>query len=95
MRVVRELWELTVDEADEATASRGAKGVFAGAGRLLASVGFRGRGLLRSGRSMGILQGGAGYCVGSGRRMQRGLMALGAGKAMGGMRAKGGVDDGC
>jgi hypothetical protein len=55
LRVVRVLWELTVEEAVGATASRGVKGVFAV--RLLASVGFSGRGLLRSGRSMGILHG--------------------------------------
>lgn len=72
VRAVRVLEELTVDEADEATASLGVKGVFAGAGRVLASVGFSGRGLLRSVRSMGILQGGGatvwdggGWCRGS------------------------------
>ena len=53
LRAVRVLWELTVEEAVGATASRGVKGVFAV--RLLASVGFSGRGLFRSGRSMGIL----------------------------------------
>ena len=54
VRVVRVLDELTVEEAVGATASRGVKGVFA-AVRLLASVGFNGRGLFRSVRSMGIL----------------------------------------
>lgn len=54
VRVVRVLDELTVEEAVDATASRGVKGVFA-AVRLLASVGFNGRGLFRSVRSMGIL----------------------------------------
>ena len=63
VRAVRVLEELTVDEADEATASLGVKGVFAGAGRVLASVGFSGRGLLRSVRSMGILQGGGLSCA--------------------------------
>jgi hypothetical protein len=62
LRAVRLLEELTVEEAVGATASRGVKGVFAV--RLLASVGFSGRGLFRSGRSMGILQ-----CV---RLLQRG-----------------------
>jgi hypothetical protein len=56
LRAVRVLWELTVEEAVGATASRGVKGVVF-AVRLLASVGFSGRGLFRSGRSMGILQG--------------------------------------
>jgi hypothetical protein len=56
LRAVRVPWELTVEEAVGATASRGVKGVFAV--RLLASVGFSGRGLFRSGRSMGIL-----HCV--------------------------------
>lgn len=55
LRAVRVLVELTVDEAVGATASRGVKGVVF-AVRLLASVGFSGRGLFRSGRSMGILQ---------------------------------------
>ena len=57
LRAVRVLWELAVEEdgAGGATASRGVKGVFA-AVRWLASVGFSGRGLFRSGRSMGILQ---------------------------------------
>jgi hypothetical protein len=55
VRVVRVLEELTVEEAVGATASRGVKGVFA-AVRVLASVGFSGRGLFRSVRSMGILQ---------------------------------------
>lgn len=54
VRVVRVLDELTVEEAVGATASRGVKGVFA-AVRLLASVGFNGRELFRSVRSMGIL----------------------------------------
>jgi hypothetical protein len=55
VRVVRVLDELTVEEAVGATASRGVKGVFA-AVRLLASVGFSGRELIRSVRSIGILQ---------------------------------------
>jgi hypothetical protein len=94
VRAVRELEELRVDEADEATASRGVKGVFAGAGRVLASVGFSGRGLLRSVRSMGILQNrvdtvrdGGGWCRGS-------SWPAGARQWAGG-EPKGGVDDGC
>lgn len=54
VRAVRVLEELTVEEAVGATASLGVKGVFA-AVRVLASVGFSGRGLFRSVRSMGIL----------------------------------------
>jgi hypothetical protein len=57
VRAVRVLEELTVDEAVGATARRGVKGVVVFAAvRLVASVGFSGRGLLRSGRSMGILR---------------------------------------
>ena len=54
LRAVRVPGALTVEEAVGATASRGVKGVFAV--RVLASVGFSGRGFCRSGRSMGILQ---------------------------------------
>lgn len=83
-----------VEEADDATASRGVKGVFAGAVRLLASVGFSGRELFRSGRSMGILHGIGviDWDIGGGCR---GRSWPAGGEAMLGLLAKGGVDDGC
>jgi hypothetical protein len=57
LRVVRVLCELLVGVAEGAAASRGVMGVFAV--RLLASVGFSGRGVFWLGRSIGIL-----LCVG-------------------------------
>ena len=57
-----------------ATASRGVMGVFAV--RLLASVGFSGRGLLWVGRSIGIIHRVFNYCVEGMRGMRRALMAI-------------------
>lgn len=79
LRAVRVLVELTVDEAVGATASRGVKAVVF-AVRLLASVGFSGRGLFRSGRSMGILQCVCFYSVGYMGRMSRESMAFWGGQ---------------